>query len=54
MANLSELDEWMREIDKTFKNMMGLNKYKIGLATKLFVGEADCWWDLVKPNNKEE
>lgn len=53
-ANPSELDEWMRELDKIFKTMMCPEEYKVGLATHLFVGEADHWWDSAKPSDEED
>ena len=53
-VNPTELDEWMRELDKIFKTMMCPEEYKVGLATHLFTGEADHWWDSVKPSETEE
>ena len=53
-ANPSELDEWMRELDKIFKTMMCPEEYKVGLATHLFTGEADYWWDSAKPSDEED
>ena len=52
-ANPSELDEWMRELDKIFTTMKCPEEYKVGLATHLFTGEADCWWDSAKPSQSE-
>ena len=53
-VNPAELDEWMRTLDKIFKTMMCPEEYKVGLATHLFIGEADHWWDSVKPSEEEE
>ena len=53
-TNPSKLDEWMRELDKIFKTMMCPEEYKVGLATHLFTGKADHWWDSVKPSDEEE
>ena len=52
-TNPSELDEWMRQLDKIFKTMMCLEEHKVGLATHLFTGEADHRWDSVKPIDGE-
>ena len=35
-TNPSELDVWIRELDKIFKKMMCPEDYKVGLATNLF------------------
>ena len=39
---------------KIFKTMMCPEEYKGGLATHLFAGEGDHWWDSVKPIDEEE
>ena len=53
-ANPSKLDEWMRELDKIFKIMICPKEYKVGLATHLFTGDADHWWDSIKPTDEKE
>jgi len=44
----------MREHDKILKTMMCPKEYKVGLVAHLFTGEADHWWNSVKPSEEEE
>ena len=43
----------MRELDKIFKIMMCPEEYKVWLATNLFTGEVDHWWDVAKSSDEE-
>ena len=41
------------EIRNFFEIMDCPDQYKIALTTYQFKGEAECWWDTVKPRGNE-
>ena len=47
-SNPLDADRWIRRVTKVFDGLGVAKDFKVGLATYLFDGEADHWWELVK------
>ena len=43
-----DADRWIRRVTKVFDGLGVAEDFKVGLATYLFDGEADHWWESVK------
>jgi len=46
--------EWMRRMENLFEIMECPERFKVALATYQFEGEAEYWWETVKPQGEEE
>ena len=42
-------EQWKRKLE----NLLRFDQYKIALTTYQFEGEAEYWWDTVKPRGDE-
>ena len=47
-SNPLDADRWIRRVTKVFDGLGVAEDFKVGLATYLFDGEADHWWESVK------
>ena len=53
-ANALKYEEWTRKLEKFFEIMECPDRYKVGLATYQFEGEAEYWWGTVKLRGEED
>ena len=47
-SNPIDADRWIRWVTKVFDGLGVAEDFKVGLATYLFDGESDHWWESVK------
>ena len=47
-------EEWKRKLENLFAIMDCPNRYKVALTTYQFEGEAEFWWETVKPRAGED
>jgi len=52
-ADPLKYEEWKRKLENLFEIMDCPYQYKVALTTYQFEGEAEYWWDTVKPRGDE-
>jgi len=53
-ANPLKYEEWIRKLENLFEIIECPERYKVALASYQFEGEAEYWWETVKPRREED
>jgi len=53
-ADPLKYEEWKRKLENLFEIMKCPNRYKVARTTYQFEGEAEYWWETVKPKGGED